>query len=174
MVSSYRFPMAPGWTGCATCSPRARRPSPSTARATRCANQKSSTPKRRPRCCRTDADGSSPVSASATTSGSNAPTTASCRPRDDREPMDTQRFRMLTAAKPPFASVYLDDSRDSAEAERDVDARWRELRGKLEEGCRDESIIAEVAHAVLHSEPAVGRRGRGVIATGDGLLVNEH
>ncbi|MGZ6780673.1 MAG: Rv2629 family ribosome hibernation factor, partial [Mycobacterium sp.] len=88
--------------------------------------------------------------------------------------MDTQRFRMLTAANPPFASVYLDDSRDSAEAERDLDARWRELRGELEEGCRDERIIAEVAHALLHSEPAVGRRGRGVIATGDGVLVNEH
>ena len=28
--------------------------------------------------------------------------------------------------------------------------------------------------AVLHSEPAVGRQGRGVIATGDQVLVNEH
>jgi hypothetical protein len=88
--------------------------------------------------------------------------------------MDTQRFRMLTTVNPPFVSVYLDDSRDSAEADSELDARWRELRGELEFGFGDERIIAAVGHAILHSEPAVGRRGRGIIATGDGVLVNEH
>lgn len=88
--------------------------------------------------------------------------------------MDTQRFRMLTTAKPPFVSVYIDDSRDTAEADSERDARWRELRGELEAGCADERVIAEVEDAILHSELAVGRRGRGIIATGDGVMVNEH
>lgn len=72
--------------------------------------------------------------------------------------METQRFRTLTAANPPFASVYLDDSRDSVQADDGLEARWRELRRELEEGCRDERIIVEVADTVLHSEPAVGRQ----------------
>ncbi len=88
--------------------------------------------------------------------------------------METQRFRMLTTASPPFVSVYIDDSRDTAEADSELDARWRELRAELEAGCADEPVIADVAHVILHGEPAVGRQGRGVIATGDGVLINEH
>ena len=88
--------------------------------------------------------------------------------------MDTQRFRMLTTAHPPFVSVYIDDSRDTAEADSALDARWQELRGELEIGCGDERIIAEVGRAILRSSPAIGRRGRVVIASGDGVLINEH
>ncbi len=88
--------------------------------------------------------------------------------------MDTQRFRMLTTSNPPFVSIYLDDSRDTAEADSDLDARWRDLRAKLEGDRVDERIIADVEQAIVLGEPAVGRRGRGVIATGDGVLINEH
>lgn len=88
--------------------------------------------------------------------------------------MDTQRFRMLTTANQPFVSVYLDDSRDAAEADNALDARWRELRGELENKGVAERVRGELAHAVLHSSPAIGRRGRGIIASGDGVLVNEH
>ncbi len=88
--------------------------------------------------------------------------------------METQRFRTLTTSNPPFVSVYIDDSRDTAEADSDLDARWRELRGELEDGCVDERLIADVERSILHSEPAIGRRGRGVVATSDGVLINEH
>lgn len=88
--------------------------------------------------------------------------------------MLTQRFRTLTQAEPPFVSVYIDDSRDTADAEGDLDARWRALRAELERECCDERVIAEVARAILHSTAPVGRRGRGVIATAAGVLINEH
>ncbi|RDH78178.1 hypothetical protein DVS77_12595 [Mycolicibacterium moriokaense] len=88
--------------------------------------------------------------------------------------METQQFRILTTAQPPFVSIYIDDSRDTAEADSTLDARWRELRGELKSGCVDEHVISEVAQAILHSSPAIGRRGRGVIAGGDGVLINEH
>jgi hypothetical protein len=88
--------------------------------------------------------------------------------------MQTQRFRSLTSATPPFVSVYIDDSRDSAEAESQLDARWRELQGQLEDQCGDERMLAEMAHAILHGEPAIGRQGRAVVASREGVLINEH
>ena len=87
--------------------------------------------------------------------------------------MDTQRFRKLTTANAPFVSVYIDDSRDAADAEDQLDARWRDVRRHLEDQGVDEPVIADVEQAILHSQPAVGRRGRGVVATMDGVLVNE-
>lgn len=87
---------------------------------------------------------------------------------------DTQRFRMLLTANSPFVSVYLDDSRDSAEADGQLEARWRDIRGDLEERNVDEKVIADLEQAVLHSTPAVGRRGRAIVATPDGVVINEH
>jgi hypothetical protein len=88
--------------------------------------------------------------------------------------MKSQRFRNLTTANGPFVSVYLDDSRDSAEGESELEARWRDVRRELEDKCADERIIADVAHAILTGRPAVGRGGRAVVASRDGVLINEH
>jgi len=87
---------------------------------------------------------------------------------------DTQRFRTLLTARSPFVSVYLDDSRDTAEADEQVEARWRDVRGDLEDANVDEQLIAELEQAVLRSTPAVGRRGRVIVATPDGVVINEH
>ena len=88
--------------------------------------------------------------------------------------MDTERFRTLTTANPPFASVYLDDSRDAAEAEDQLEARWRDVRRQMEDLGTDEAVILRVEQAILHSRPAVGHLGRGVVATRDGVLINQH
>jgi hypothetical protein len=88
--------------------------------------------------------------------------------------MQPERFRSLVSVRGPFVSVYIDDSRDTADAEAQLDAKWRDVRRHLEDRGVDEDVIVTLEHAVLHSEPAVGRRGRGVIAAADHVLVNEH
>jgi hypothetical protein len=87
--------------------------------------------------------------------------------------MKTQRFRSLTTANGPFVSVYIDDSRDSAEAENELEARWRDVRRELDDKCADERIVADVTHAILNGRPAVGRGGRAVVASRNGVLINE-
>jgi hypothetical protein len=77
-------------------------------------------------------------------------------------------------AQGPFVSVYLDDSRDSAEAEGQIAARWGDIRRQLAGEGADEDIVAVVEAAVLHGEPGIGRQGRGIVATRDGVLINEH
>lgn len=88
--------------------------------------------------------------------------------------MQPERIRLLVSVRGPFVSVYIDDSRDTAGAEAQLDAKWRDVRRHLEDRGVDEDVIVTLEHAVLHSEPAVGRRGRGVIAAADHVLVNEH
>ena len=88
--------------------------------------------------------------------------------------MQPEHFRSLVGVRGPFVSVYIDDSRDSADAEAQLDAKWRDVRRHLAERGVDEDVVVPLERAVLHSEPAVGRRGRGVIAAGDQVLVNEH
>lgn len=88
--------------------------------------------------------------------------------------MQPERFRSLVAVRGPFVSVYIDDSRDTADAEAQLGARWRDVRRHLEGRGVDQDVIDVLEQAVLRSEPAVGRRGRGVIAAADHVLVNEH
>jgi hypothetical protein len=88
--------------------------------------------------------------------------------------MDSEAVRSLTTAQGPFVSVYLDDTRDVADAEEQVAARWGDIRRRLEDEGADEGTIAAVEAAILHGEPGVGRQGRGIVATRDGVLINEH
>ncbi len=88
--------------------------------------------------------------------------------------MQSERLRWLVNAAGPFASVYFDDSRDTADAVEHLEATWRDIRKNLEAQGADPAVIDKLEEAVLHYRPAVGRRGRAVIATGDQVLVNEH
>ncbi|BBZ49078.1 hypothetical protein H7H82_22280 [Mycobacterium heidelbergense] len=87
--------------------------------------------------------------------------------------MRSERLRGLVTAQGPFASVYFDDSHDTADAVGQLDARWRDIRKHLEDRDADAEIIGRLEQAVLNHRPAVGRRGRAVIATSDQVLVNE-
>ena len=87
--------------------------------------------------------------------------------------MESERLRPLVTAKGPFVSVYFDDSRDAADAVVRV-AIWRDVRKHLEEQGTDRHVVANLEEAILRGQPAVGRQGRGVIATHDRVLFNEH
>ncbi len=77
-------------------------------------------------------------------------------------------------ARGPFASVYFEDSHDTPDAEAQLALRWRALREQLEELGADESVTADMERAVLDARPPVGRSGRGVVASADGVVLNEH
>lgn len=88
--------------------------------------------------------------------------------------MESTRFRQLVAAKGPFASVYFDDSHDTADAATQLDMTWRDLRSELEKQGVGRSIVDNLERAVLDAPPPVGRSGRALIAGADGLLIDEH
>ncbi len=88
--------------------------------------------------------------------------------------MQSDRLRWLVKAEGPFASVYFDDSHDTLDAVEQLEAKWRDIRKQLEDMGAGAKVLAMLEEAVLHYRPAVGRRGRAVIATSDQVLVNEH
>jgi len=87
--------------------------------------------------------------------------------------MRSERLRWLVKAEGPFASVYFDDSHDTADAAERLQAKWHDIRKHLETLGADGEIIARLEEAVLVHRPAVGRRGRAVIATAEKVLINE-
>jgi len=87
--------------------------------------------------------------------------------------MRAERFRQLLSAEGPFASIYFDDSHDTADAEAQLELKWRGLREQLEaHGGR--ALVDVIEPVVLGARPPVGRSGRGVIASARDVLINEH
>lgn len=87
--------------------------------------------------------------------------------------MHSDRLRWLTTARGPFASVYFDDSHDTLDAVERLETQWRGIRDQLRDMGAATKLLGTLEDAALHHRPAVGRRGRAVIATSDQLLVNE-
>ncbi len=87
--------------------------------------------------------------------------------------MRSERLRWLVKAEGPFASVYFDDSHDTLDAVEQLEAKWRDIRKHLVDLGGGAEVLGKLEEAVLHHRPAVGRRGRAVIATSDQVLVNE-
>ncbi|OBS00968.1 MAG: hypothetical protein CK429_24950 [Mycobacterium sp.] len=87
--------------------------------------------------------------------------------------MHSEHLRWLTRAVGPFASVYFDDSHDAADSAGQLDAKWRDIRAQLADLGAGTGILDRLQEAILHHQPAVGRRGRAVIVTGDQVLINE-
>lgn len=87
--------------------------------------------------------------------------------------MLSEHLRWLTKAAGPFASVYFDDSHDAADAAGQLDAKWRDIRAHLENLGAGAGMLERLEEAVLHHQPAVGRRGRAVIVTRAQVLINE-
>lgn len=88
--------------------------------------------------------------------------------------MHAERFRTLLDRQGPFVSVYFDDSHDTADATAQLDARLRDIRKHLEEHSVDAAVIEAIAAAVRAKHPPVGRSGRGLIASGTTIVLDEH
>lgn len=88
--------------------------------------------------------------------------------------MDSERFRKLLDAPAPFASVYFDDSHDTHDAEAQLELKWRAVREELEQRGAGQAVIDEIGAAVMDLRPPIGRSGRAIIASADGVVINEH
>jgi peptide chain release factor subunit 1 len=88
--------------------------------------------------------------------------------------MHADRFRQLLDVTGPFVSVYFDDSHDTADATTQLDSRLRDVRKHLEDSGMDAAVIEAIGTAVRAARPPVGRSGRGLIAAGSRILLDEH
>ncbi len=88
--------------------------------------------------------------------------------------MESGYLRPLVSAQGPFVSVYIDDSQNTADAVAKREAIWRDLRKHLEHQGADGAVIGRLEDAVLRGQPAAGRQSRGIIATHEGVLIDEH
>lgn len=92
--------------------------------------------------------------------------------------MHPDRFRGLVdaveTATDPFVSVYFDDSHDTADAAAQLDARLRDIRKHLEDESVDTAVIEAIDARVRSTHPPVGRSGRGVIACGTRIVLDQH
>jgi hypothetical protein len=88
--------------------------------------------------------------------------------------MQSERFRSLLTSQGPFGSVYFDDSHNTEDAEAQIELKWRALREQLEQQGADPALTDNIEQAIRDARPAVGRSGRAVVASQDGVLVNEH
>jgi hypothetical protein len=77
----------------------------------------------------------------------------------------------LTRQPGPFATVYLDTSHDTDDAERALALRWAEARRELVAHGADNATLDALTVALADAPPAVGRAGRVLVARrGDVVL----
>lgn len=88
--------------------------------------------------------------------------------------MQSEHFRTLLTSNGPYASVYFDDSHNTEDAAALMELKWRSLREQLEEQGADPAVTESIEQAVAGARPPVGPSGRAVVASPDGVLVNEH
>lgn len=83
-------------------------------------------------------------------------------------------LRKLVASRGPFASVYLDGSRDTEDAAKEIDLRWRSARKQLADQGAGEPTLTALDEAIQADTPVPGRAGRILVAAGDRVLADEH
>jgi hypothetical protein len=88
--------------------------------------------------------------------------------------MQPDRFRSLLTSHGPYCSVYFDDSHDTEDAGTQIELKWRALREQLEQQGAEPALTERIGAVIAEGPPAVGRSGRAVVASADGVLVNEH
>jgi hypothetical protein len=88
--------------------------------------------------------------------------------------MQSEHFRPLLTTHGPFGSVYFEDSHNTEDADAQIDIKWRNLREQLEQQGAASAITDSIEQAIMGTHRAVGRSGRAVVASADGVLVNEH
>lgn len=86
--------------------------------------------------------------------------------------MNLRQLAPLTAPVGGFATVYLDVSHDSENAEHEGDLRWSEQRSTLEKQGADAETLEALDEAVRTARPAVGRSGRVLVARAGELLLD--
>jgi Bacterial archaeo-eukaryotic release factor family 2 len=84
--------------------------------------------------------------------------------------MELDFLNPLYAHAGPFASVYLDTTRATEDAQDEIDLRWRGLRGELERAGADEATLAAIGAAVGEDRGVPGPHGQALVAAGGQVL----
>ena len=88
--------------------------------------------------------------------------------------MRSERFRPLLTSHGPYGSVYFEDSQDTEDARAQIELKWRRLREQLQRQGAEPALTESIERAIVAARPAVGKGGRAVVASAEGVLVNEH
>lgn len=88
--------------------------------------------------------------------------------------MDTTTLRPLVTATGPFTSVYFEDSHDTADAEKRLELKWRELKDALTAQHAPDRAVSALEDAIMDGPRAAGRSGRALLAAGEEVVVDEH
>lgn len=88
--------------------------------------------------------------------------------------MDLSFLRPLYARPGPWASVYLDASRDTEDAAEALELRWRALAAQLQQQGADPATIAAVGSGVLRHVPRSGEYGLALSAAGGEVVLQDY
>ncbi|MFK3985164.1 Vms1/Ankzf1 family peptidyl-tRNA hydrolase [Micromonospora sp. NPDC050397] len=88
--------------------------------------------------------------------------------------MELSFLRPIYARPGPWASVYLDASRDSQDARPALDLRWRALRERLAEQQADPATVAALDSVVRGHDPMAGDYGIAVFANDGEVVLTEY
>ncbi len=86
--------------------------------------------------------------------------------------MQARTLRTLIGAAGPFASIYFDDSRTTDDGANLAELRRRTILESLAIQGADQALIDRIEEQFAHETPPEGERGRAVIATADGIMVD--
>jgi Bacterial archaeo-eukaryotic release factor family 2 len=86
--------------------------------------------------------------------------------------MDLSRLSSVYDVSGPFATAYLDTSRDSENAAHEIELRWRAARQELEEQGAPASALDAMAAAIGEDRGVPGRHGRVLVAAGDDIVLD--
>ncbi|HJQ44265.1 MAG TPA: Vms1/Ankzf1 family peptidyl-tRNA hydrolase [Jatrophihabitantaceae bacterium] len=84
----------------------------------------------------------------------------------------TDELRDLYTHAGPFATVYLDASRNTENAEHEIELRWEELRRDLAVRGADDATLDALGEAALGPPGLPGRHGRVLVATEGEVLLD--
>jgi hypothetical protein len=73
--------------------------------------------------------------------------------------IDDAQLKELYTHEGPFATAYLDASRNTERGEQEVELRWRALRGELADAGAEEDVLAAMDEAVQADHGTAGRHG---------------
>ncbi|MBW8482284.1 baeRF2 domain-containing protein [Actinomadura parmotrematis] len=84
--------------------------------------------------------------------------------------MDLNFLRPLYAVPGPVASIHLDTTRDTEDADKLIELRWRALRDRLAEQGADDATLDAIADVVGGARGVGGAQGEAIFAAGGRVL----
>jgi hypothetical protein len=86
--------------------------------------------------------------------------------------VDMSALRDLYQAGGPYASVYFEDTHESADADKEMELRWQDAREKLASHGTDEPTLGAMDAVLQEKYVPIGKSGRSIIAANGKVLLD--